>query len=255
MLRLQPIVVRVVLRCAPGLCCCRCRCDSFCCPLFLPLRLPPALSSRCPALARTSKCSTRSSPRWSWTSQTSLKTVSCSQSFLPGCKCSVCVRVNAVWHSLMKSHRVVSAAGLRWKHVCVVPGLRAGPALLESAAAALRGIKGVPCHCAAPRECRICGGLALYECRDCYEDGDITAGKIKQFCEKCNTQVNNRGRQCHTSEHPHQAEEEGIATVHWVATKPNYWKQSGAAVELLLVSLPNFDFSLLKFYWFGSSKL
>lgn len=43
---------------------------------------------------------------------------------------------------------------------------------------------------AAPRECRICGGLALYECRDCYEDGDITAGKIKQFCEKCNIQVN-----------------------------------------------------------------
>lgn len=46
------------------------------------------------------------------------------------------------------------------------------------------------CVCVvAPRECRICGGLALYECRDCYEDGDITAGKIKQFCEKCNTQV------------------------------------------------------------------
>ncbi|XP_040888796.1 ubiquitin carboxyl-terminal hydrolase CYLD isoform X4 [Toxotes jaculatrix] len=40
-----------------------------------------------------------------------------------------------------------------------------------------------------PRECRICGGLALYECRDCYEDIDITPGKIKQFCEKCNTQV------------------------------------------------------------------
>ncbi|KAB5525857.1 hypothetical protein PHYPO_G00145040 [Pangasianodon hypophthalmus] len=40
-----------------------------------------------------------------------------------------------------------------------------------------------------PRECRICGGLALYECRECYEDSDITAGKIKQFCEKCNTQV------------------------------------------------------------------
>ncbi|XP_061670655.1 ubiquitin carboxyl-terminal hydrolase CYLD isoform X2 [Syngnathoides biaculeatus] len=40
-----------------------------------------------------------------------------------------------------------------------------------------------------PRECRICGGLALFECRDCYDDGDITAGKIKQFCEKCNTQV------------------------------------------------------------------
>uniref|UniRef100_A0A8C2EUU0 Ubiquitin carboxyl-terminal hydrolase CYLD n=1 Tax=Cyprinus carpio TaxID=7962 RepID=A0A8C2EUU0_CYPCA len=40
-----------------------------------------------------------------------------------------------------------------------------------------------------PRECRICGGLALYECRECYEDCDITPGKIKQFCEKCNTQV------------------------------------------------------------------
>ncbi|XP_060767984.1 ubiquitin carboxyl-terminal hydrolase CYLD isoform X2 [Neoarius graeffei] len=40
-----------------------------------------------------------------------------------------------------------------------------------------------------PRECRICGGLALYECRECYEDSDITAGKIKQFCEKCNIQV------------------------------------------------------------------
>lgn len=40
-----------------------------------------------------------------------------------------------------------------------------------------------------PRECRICGGLAFYECRECYEDCDITPGKIKQFCEKCNTQV------------------------------------------------------------------
>uniref|UniRef100_A0A8C9SYP7 Ubiquitin carboxyl-terminal hydrolase CYLD n=1 Tax=Scleropages formosus TaxID=113540 RepID=A0A8C9SYP7_SCLFO len=40
-----------------------------------------------------------------------------------------------------------------------------------------------------PRECRICGGLAFFECRECYEDSDITAGKIKQFCETCNTQV------------------------------------------------------------------
>ncbi|XP_048886613.1 ubiquitin carboxyl-terminal hydrolase CYLD isoform X1 [Brienomyrus brachyistius] len=40
-----------------------------------------------------------------------------------------------------------------------------------------------------PRECRICGGLAYFECRECYEDTDITAGKIKQFCETCNTQV------------------------------------------------------------------
>ncbi len=44
----------------------------------------------------------------------------------------------------------------------------------------------------APRECRICGGLALYECRECYEDCDITPGKIKQFCEKCNTQVRHK---------------------------------------------------------------
>lgn len=52
--------------------------------------------------------------------------------------------------------------------------------------------KDVCVHYPAPRECRICGGLAFYECRDCYEDGDITAGKIKQFCEKCNTQVNDK---------------------------------------------------------------
>ncbi|KAK0676184.1 CYLD hydrolase, partial [Pygoscelis papua] len=42
---------------------------------------------------------------------------------------------------------------------------------------------------AAPRQCRICGGLAMYECRECYEDTDISAGKIKQFCKTCNTQV------------------------------------------------------------------
>uniref|UniRef100_A0A8C7EB13 Ubiquitin carboxyl-terminal hydrolase CYLD n=1 Tax=Nothoprocta perdicaria TaxID=30464 RepID=A0A8C7EB13_NOTPE len=34
-----------------------------------------------------------------------------------------------------------------------------------------------------PRQCRICGGLAMYECRECYEDTDISAGKIKQFCK------------------------------------------------------------------------
>ncbi|KAM7320338.1 hypothetical protein ACRRTK_020781 [Alexandromys fortis] len=41
----------------------------------------------------------------------------------------------------------------------------------------------------APRECRICGGLAMFECRECYEESDITAGKIKQFCKTCCTQV------------------------------------------------------------------
>ncbi|XP_015282111.1 PREDICTED: ubiquitin carboxyl-terminal hydrolase CYLD [Gekko japonicus] len=40
-----------------------------------------------------------------------------------------------------------------------------------------------------PRQCRICGGLAMYECRECYDDTDISAGKIKQFCKTCNTQV------------------------------------------------------------------
>lgn len=41
----------------------------------------------------------------------------------------------------------------------------------------------------APRQCRICGGLAMYECRECYDDPDISAGKIKQFCKTCSTQV------------------------------------------------------------------
>uniref|UniRef100_A0ABI7W9D6 Ubiquitin carboxyl-terminal hydrolase CYLD n=1 Tax=Felis catus TaxID=9685 RepID=A0ABI7W9D6_FELCA len=40
-----------------------------------------------------------------------------------------------------------------------------------------------------PRQCRICGGLAMYECRECYDDPDISAGNIKQFCKTCNTQV------------------------------------------------------------------
>ncbi|XP_067853996.1 ubiquitin carboxyl-terminal hydrolase CYLD [Heptranchias perlo] len=40
-----------------------------------------------------------------------------------------------------------------------------------------------------PRDCRICGGLALYECKECYDDIDITAGKIQQFCKACTTQV------------------------------------------------------------------
>lgn len=47
-----------------------------------PSRLPPAWSFRCPALARTSKCSTRFFHPWSWTSQISLKTVSWSWNIL-----------------------------------------------------------------------------------------------------------------------------------------------------------------------------
>ncbi|KAM6224474.1 ubiquitin carboxyl-terminal hydrolase CYLD isoform 3-T3 [Rhynchocyon petersi] len=40
-----------------------------------------------------------------------------------------------------------------------------------------------------PRQCRICGGLAMYECKECYDDPDISSGKIKQFCKTCNNQV------------------------------------------------------------------
>ena len=29
----------------------------------------------------------------------------------------------------------------------------------------------------------------MYECRECYDDPDISAGNIKQFCKTCNTQV------------------------------------------------------------------
>lgn len=37
----------------------------------------------------------------------------------------------------------------------------------------------------------------MFECRECYEDTDISAGKIKQFCKTCNTQVSwGRGFVC-----------------------------------------------------------
>ena len=29
----------------------------------------------------------------------------------------------------------------------------------------------------------------MFECRECYDDPDITPGKIKQFCQTCCTQV------------------------------------------------------------------
>ncbi|KAG8508385.1 Ubiquitin carboxyl-terminal hydrolase CYLD [Galemys pyrenaicus] len=52
-----------------------------------------------------------------------------------------------------------------------------------------RPVNSPPVSHLAPRQCRICGGLAMYECRECYDDPDISAGKIKQFCKTCNTQV------------------------------------------------------------------
>ncbi|XP_075832952.1 ubiquitin carboxyl-terminal hydrolase CYLD isoform X2 [Microtus pennsylvanicus] len=53
-----------------------------------------------------------------------------------------------------------------------------------------------------PRECRICGGLAMFECRDCYEDPDIAAGKIKQFCKTCCTQVHLHPKRMNHTYHP-----------------------------------------------------
>lgn len=53
-----------------------------------------------------------------------------------------------------------------------------------------------------PRECRICGGLAMFECRECYEDPDITAGKIKQFCKTCCTQVHLHPKRMNHTYHP-----------------------------------------------------
>ncbi|XP_041505941.1 ubiquitin carboxyl-terminal hydrolase CYLD-like [Microtus oregoni] len=53
-----------------------------------------------------------------------------------------------------------------------------------------------------PRECRICGGLAMFECRECYEDPDITTGKIKQFCKTCCTQVHLHPKRMNHTYHP-----------------------------------------------------
>ncbi|KAH0510206.1 Ubiquitin carboxyl-terminal hydrolase CYLD [Microtus ochrogaster] len=53
-----------------------------------------------------------------------------------------------------------------------------------------------------PRECRICGGLAMFECRECYEDTDITAGKINQFCKTCCTQVHLHPQRMNHTYHP-----------------------------------------------------
>ncbi|XP_057710566.1 ubiquitin carboxyl-terminal hydrolase CYLD [Corythoichthys intestinalis] len=39
------------------------------------------------------------------------------------------------------------------------------------------------------RHCSICQALACWECADCYEDQDITPGRLKQYCSICNGQV------------------------------------------------------------------
>ncbi|KAM3590558.1 uncharacterized protein V6R79_011873 [Siganus canaliculatus] len=39
------------------------------------------------------------------------------------------------------------------------------------------------------RQCSICQAVAQWECLQCYEDLDITPGRVKQYCQTCNTQV------------------------------------------------------------------
>uniref|UniRef100_A0A8C9SSD2 ubiquitinyl hydrolase 1 n=1 Tax=Scleropages formosus TaxID=113540 RepID=A0A8C9SSD2_SCLFO len=39
------------------------------------------------------------------------------------------------------------------------------------------------------RECSICQSVAEWECTQCYEDLEITPGRLKQYCNTCNTQV------------------------------------------------------------------
>ncbi|XP_055370607.1 ubiquitin carboxyl-terminal hydrolase CYLD isoform X2 [Betta splendens] len=39
------------------------------------------------------------------------------------------------------------------------------------------------------RQCSICQAVAEWECLQCFEDLDITPGRLKQYCNTCNTQV------------------------------------------------------------------
>ncbi|XP_062240200.1 ubiquitin carboxyl-terminal hydrolase CYLD isoform X2 [Platichthys flesus] len=49
------------------------------------------------------------------------------------------------------------------------------------------------------RQCSICQAVAEWECLQCYEDVDITPGRLKQYCPTCNTQVHShRKRTSHT---------------------------------------------------------
>ncbi|XP_045921129.1 ubiquitin carboxyl-terminal hydrolase CYLD [Micropterus dolomieu] len=48
------------------------------------------------------------------------------------------------------------------------------------------------------RQCSICQTVAEWECLQCYEDPDITPGRLKQYCQTCNTQVHShRKRESH----------------------------------------------------------
>uniref|UniRef100_A0A665V8Y9 ubiquitinyl hydrolase 1 n=1 Tax=Echeneis naucrates TaxID=173247 RepID=A0A665V8Y9_ECHNA len=49
------------------------------------------------------------------------------------------------------------------------------------------------------RQCSICQAVAEWECLQCYEDLDITPGRLKQYCPTCNTQVHShRKRTSHS---------------------------------------------------------
>ncbi|KAG7221479.1 hypothetical protein INR49_002454 [Caranx melampygus] len=49
------------------------------------------------------------------------------------------------------------------------------------------------------RQCSICQAVAQWECLQCYEDPDITPGRLKQYCPTCNTQVHShRKRASHS---------------------------------------------------------
>ncbi|XP_022072589.2 ubiquitin carboxyl-terminal hydrolase CYLD isoform X2 [Acanthochromis polyacanthus] len=49
------------------------------------------------------------------------------------------------------------------------------------------------------RQCSICQAVAEFECLQCYEDPDITPGRLKQYCHTCNTQVHShRKRASHS---------------------------------------------------------
>ncbi|XP_069489884.1 ubiquitin carboxyl-terminal hydrolase CYLD-like isoform X2 [Ambystoma mexicanum] len=46
----------------------------------------------------------------------------------------------------------------------------------------------------SPRACRICESLALLECKECFDDPDISPGHIKQYCSICSKQVHRAQR-------------------------------------------------------------
>ncbi|KAM3857548.1 ubiquitin carboxyl-terminal hydrolase CYLD-like [Diretmus argenteus] len=65
------------------------------------------------------------------------------------------------------------------------------------------------------RQCSICQAVAEWECLQCYEDMDITPGRLKQYCQTCNTQVH-----IHRKRVSHQPVQVGVPGGPW--TGPLY---------------------------------